>query len=454
MARKQFIIFFLLSCFATAAMAQNPAGEAQQALRLNDTIPNIEVGYSHQSQSRTDNMADLYSGGGLIINFWATWCAPCIGEMKLLDSLRSATSDSLSVISVTYQDSKTIESFFERNPWAAKSGLYVVTEDTTLRKYFPHNTIPHNAWIDRHGRLKGITGKDELNIANVQRLVGGQDLNFLPKADDMEFDYRKPLHIEDSLIQYRSIFNSHLPNVNFNGLVVSRKGYTKPTMRRFFGFNYNITQLFWAAYSRQSIPYPNHYLIEIITNDSSKFYYPDENRELFARSGYKTKQEWMEKNTYAYELRLHKPAFPDVFFNYVIQDLERNLAIESNLAKKRRDCIVVTIERKKRKDLLMAKADERDPHIEITEGQLLVRNATINDLLQWITQKTFNYQLGRKEPYIYEGMDFPINISVPLDTTLSKERRLEMIENGLRQYGFEFAKARKKYPVLVIRDLE
>ena len=36
---------------------------------------------------------DDFKGKLIILNFWATWCAPCKEEMPSLDNLQSKTND-------------------------------------------------------------------------------------------------------------------------------------------------------------------------------------------------------------------------------------------------------------------------------------------------------------------------------------------------------------------------
>ena len=42
---------------------------------------------------KTRTLAD-YRGRGVVLNFWATWCAPCVREMPQLDRLKKLLTDS------------------------------------------------------------------------------------------------------------------------------------------------------------------------------------------------------------------------------------------------------------------------------------------------------------------------------------------------------------------------
>ena len=70
------------------------------------------------------NLADL-AGEPVLLNIWATWCAPCVHEMPMLDELANDMDGDLRVVTVS-QDIKgaeLVEPFFEKGgytklePW-------------------------------------------------------------------------------------------------------------------------------------------------------------------------------------------------------------------------------------------------------------------------------------------------------------------------------------------------
>jgi peroxiredoxin len=68
--------------------------------------------------ARGGGSIDLASLGGqvVVVNFWATWCAPCAAEMPALDRLQRALSrDGLVVLAVSVdQDEASLRAFIER----------------------------------------------------------------------------------------------------------------------------------------------------------------------------------------------------------------------------------------------------------------------------------------------------------------------------------------------------
>ena len=66
-------------------------------------------------QGRTHHMAD-YRGKWVLVNFWATWCPPCLSEIPELSSLHNAHKDSdLAVIGIAMDSgsSRKVANFVE-----------------------------------------------------------------------------------------------------------------------------------------------------------------------------------------------------------------------------------------------------------------------------------------------------------------------------------------------------
>ncbi len=51
----------------------------------------------------------------IVLNFWATWCPPCIAEMPSLQSLYDDHKDQVDFYFVTQEDRKAIEKFISKN---------------------------------------------------------------------------------------------------------------------------------------------------------------------------------------------------------------------------------------------------------------------------------------------------------------------------------------------------
>jgi thiol-disulfide isomerase/thioredoxin len=92
-----------------------------------------------------------FRGKPLLVNLWATWCAPCVAEMPTLDALAAKSGDRMTVIAVA-QDLKGAEVV---DPWFQKAGLkalqpYVDPENGLLDA--ASNALPTSIYYDAEGR--------------------------------------------------------------------------------------------------------------------------------------------------------------------------------------------------------------------------------------------------------------------------------------------------------------
>ncbi len=94
-----------------------------------------------------------FAGKVLVVNFWATWCGPCVKEMPMLDGLQAKLGgDAFQVLAISQdrEGAKVAKPFVEANGW---KNLALYTEspgrfakDANLRG------LPTSLIIDKTGR--------------------------------------------------------------------------------------------------------------------------------------------------------------------------------------------------------------------------------------------------------------------------------------------------------------
>ncbi len=154
------------AAFALAVLvgmpARAPAG-AEPPLRgvfkdnftlLEPPVPAPQASFS-DAAGRELTLAD-FKGRVVLLNFWATWCAPCVREMPTLDRVQGKLSgQGLSVVAVS-EDRGGLEAV---GPFLKQLGLrhleIYLDPRGTLAREFGLAGLPTTLLIDAEGRLVG-----------------------------------------------------------------------------------------------------------------------------------------------------------------------------------------------------------------------------------------------------------------------------------------------------------
>lgn len=79
---------------------------------------------SFESPAGSPLAMQAFRGRPLVLNFWATWCPPCVEEMPLLDAFsRQNTRKNIQVIGLAIDQPSAVRAFLQRTPVSYPIGL-------------------------------------------------------------------------------------------------------------------------------------------------------------------------------------------------------------------------------------------------------------------------------------------------------------------------------------------
>jgi thiol-disulfide isomerase/thioredoxin len=216
---KKYIILSVFNVFFVLAMAQtrlpSPAG-----LKIGDPVPDMTINVLDHQGTGVPKLSD-FKGKLVILDFWATWCSPCVGMIPKMDSLQSEFAGKIQFIPVTSQSEKIVTSFRARfkKVRQLKNEFPQVAGDAALRSLFPHSSLPHYVWIDANGVLAAITGEGSVNAENIAKMLANKPVELAVKTDiKIPYNRDKPLFVRgnggsgDALL-YHSMIAGYSPGL-------------------------------------------------------------------------------------------------------------------------------------------------------------------------------------------------------------------------------------------------
>lgn len=85
-----------------------------------------------------------------VIDFWATWCGPCLRAMPALDALARRYPDDLAVIAINLDDAAEARALFDERGYR----MTLVLDDGHTSERYGVTTIPHSVVLDRTGVVR------------------------------------------------------------------------------------------------------------------------------------------------------------------------------------------------------------------------------------------------------------------------------------------------------------
>lgn len=439
------LIFLLIPCLFFSGKAQD---KSITPLQIGDTIPDFLFKNIKNASYDDIQASKLYKKGLLIINFWATWCVPCVREMPTLDSLSGAFKKQMSIMATTYQSDDIVNNYLKSRPNIQH--LQFMGGDTILKEYFPHRTLPHNIWVDRNGVVKSITDDTEVNAVNIQAFLKGK-VKARTKVEDLNFDSNKPYQVDDTSYIFRSTlapYNSQVLNAGI------RNANNDSIPKRFFAWNRPKTPLLWMALQKgRSMLRRDYQYVEVNTADTIGYFFPSYTREEDWVKKYKSQfSVWAENNLYCYELIFNQATSLDDFYEYMLDDLCRYFKVNVYLEDRKTKCWVISIE-----------DPEQVPHESTVDSQETLQFIRSSNTTGRITckkqpmvdiAKALSGAFTNEPPVLNEtGITYPIDLELEIRGLRAGEGfSPEIVFEKLSTLGFKVELKEHDYPFLVIED--
>lgn len=161
----------VLAVFTMSSAWSGPAPEGYEAIDPPLPVPTVP----YYDADGTPQFLESQKGRLLVVNFWATWCAPCVAEMPALDRLQArATAEDLPItvlaLSIDRQGAPLVKKFYATNK--INNLPVAIDRKSAIGKEMGVRNIPTTIIIDAKGRQIG-------RMLGVHEWDGDQMMTFL-----------------------------------------------------------------------------------------------------------------------------------------------------------------------------------------------------------------------------------------------------------------------------------
>lgn len=223
------LIALLLSTnFLLAAQELNSSEIGQRA-------PELTLEKVLNKPDKIEATLKALNGKIVILEFWATWCKPCIPAMEHLSTLQEKFSNHLQVIAISSEDEERLRKYLKKRPTNAWIGI---DSDHSMSKFYGARIIPHSVVINKEGIITAITFPSEITEGKIEKLLSGESVSFKEKkryvggnlSVDTEINQFTLFHVSVKFSQSQSTWSQIHNKGDFNDRRITAGGFTIPML--------------------------------------------------------------------------------------------------------------------------------------------------------------------------------------------------------------------------------
>lgn len=151
----------ILGLVAAVGLLLSDRGEAPQATSQPARVGTLDQQLPEFTLTTLDGQpVDLkdYRGRPIFMNFWGTWCPPCVDELPELQAFAEAQGESgaLVIASNNSESAEKIYQYFEENDLALPDILFVLDPEHVMYRWFGVFQMPTTYLIDESGVVRDV----------------------------------------------------------------------------------------------------------------------------------------------------------------------------------------------------------------------------------------------------------------------------------------------------------
>lgn len=398
-------------------------------LKVGDPVPDVSIPRILNYPGGSARISD-FKDKLLILDFWATWCVPCVSHLPEMFAIQNEFRDQVFVLLVSQKKNRDTEAGIKE--FLSRRQQYFqfpcVVQDTTLDRLFRHSSIPHFAVI-KNNRVIAITDAEHLNAKNVGRLLADNGAQLYLK-NDAKVSTSAPLFTAGNGGRmpgafFRSVLTNHIPSAKSpSGFQRNDKGL----ITKIYAVNISLENLYLLGYPEYTrftssrmifnAPHLDSLLIDSTTNKKIEF------------------------RPFTYEANFPAVSRPKALA-YLRQDLERYFQLRVDSQLRDTTCLVLHLNKAyaprkyregEKKELNLS---EKTPIPKVSHG---FRASDLANELEYILKLPVFDETG----YIH-----PVKLDLPADIT-----DIDALAASLKKQGFDLTRETRKVTFMTFDQIQ
>jgi uncharacterized protein (TIGR03435 family) len=225
-------LFFILMLTTVSAFAQ------QSVIKTGDTFPDVMIKPIINAPVNQANINDLKGAKLYILNFWGTWCSPCIPEMDMLAKLQKANASTVQIIAISDDSPARLRKYLVSKP----SAIWLASDTGSfLYRALGFSYVGQSAILNSRHQVVALVKTDSINQRMIDMLLAGKKVSSNAEIKELPVTNTKDVFGVDSTM---------IENVTLRGYMKGEptRGHHYSGSRRISYYNVCATTLYKDAF--------------------------------------------------------------------------------------------------------------------------------------------------------------------------------------------------------------
>lgn len=392
---------------------------------VNQACPNFVFDTLLNYKKEKLSIADC-KGKFVILDFWGTFCLPCITAFPEIADLQKRFGDTLQVLLVATDGYQKAKQFYEARKKSSNPMVLPCSVNREAAAYFQVHTVSTYVWIDDQGIIKAITDESQLTEQNIADFIHKKNTQFRGIEQKAIADYKRYLvtmanEMDSNNVLYNSSLTKYLKGVTGSYYYPPKGVGTKVRAT-----NMSISNLYRIAFgdSTGAVPY-NRTVIDA------------PHPEKYALPKDWDFETWKYDNAFCYELRVPVAKQHDIL-KIMLEDLNRVFNVSVHMETRTQKCLILSAE----KHALVQEGVSAPPEFVISAGGVTI----INHPFAQFTEVVQHY-LPKEIVLDETGISGKVAISIQ-----AAMNDVNSLNEALKKYGLHLQYEDRPMQMLIIKD--